>query len=251
MELGELSILFAAAAVHSLIHKQKLHEEAPLYEAVRASSGDAGNGRQAPAPAPPKGSERPMTLGRLLGSLDPSSPRFSETERKALTALYRNLSRSPSDHDASTDAQLQGALLARVLEAATGKPAAEAIAAEVLQPSRLLHVAPVQANSKERAGLRELAAPATEAGRFFARSQFDGRPAPTRVKPAAGFMMSRKGSSLALVLRHDDLLLVALVKLAADAPPQVGAELRTCLERAADSLRGLPPASAIRKAPRR
>jgi len=49
-------------------------------------------------------------------------------------------------------------------------------------------------------------------------------------------LISRREDALGLVLRRGDLLLVVLANVADDAPRELGKDLRTCLDRAMDSL---------------
>ena len=237
MPLGDLSIRFAAAAVHSLIRKQKLTEDSRVSDLLGSVHGGAA---AKPRPTAP-GSEQPLTLGRLLGGLDDSAPQFEGPEVKGLIALAAGTTDLPAGPVPLTDLDLQGVLLGRILETATGKPVSQAIAAELGQALRL--TPPVSAASPIRKpeGVVSLSASAVEVGRFFLKNQFDGRPLPPRAKPCPGFVIGRRGPSLAIIQRRDDVLVVALT-LPEDAPLELADMLRTRLD---DAIASLPPTSAI------
>ena len=243
MSLGELSLPLAAAAVHSLIRKEKVKENAPLADLLGMPKDDVGTKPRAEAP----GSEPTLTLGKLLGSLDPSAAKFDESERKALIALVGRLKPAATDQTVLSDLELQGMLLGRVIEAATAKPAGEVIASELAYTLRVARASPGAKTAEVTAGLDPLVAPATEVGRVFANHTFDGRPLLTRVKSKPAVLIRRQGSSLAVILRRDDLLAAVMVTLPQDAPPELGDNLRAALDRAVDSLSALPPAPAKRK----
>jgi hypothetical protein len=234
LPLGDVSVPFAAAAVHSLLAKKKtLREDTMLSDVLRASPGGAGASTKSPAP----GSEPlKLTVAQLLDSVNPAEPKLGEDQREALTALAGPM--------AATDLELRGAILGRVLEAVAGAPPEQVITSEVLQPSRLAHVIPAPATTGGLKGLVFLKAPATDVGRFFLKYQFDGRPLAGRVKPAPGALIDRHGDSMALILRKDDLLFVVLLRLPGTAPPEFMSDLRACLDRAVDPLPGpdSPPA---------
>jgi hypothetical protein len=49
-------------------------------------------------------------------------------------------------------------------------------------------------------------------------------------------MIGRKGSSLALVERREDMVVVVMLNLPSDAPPGLVDNVRACVENAVDSL---------------
>ncbi len=149
-----------------------------------------------------------------------------------------------------TDLELIGLLLERIVERASGKPASEGIAAEVTPSLRLTRpLAGERAPTKSPASVT-LAAPAPDVGRFFLKHQFNGRPLSSHVKAKASALIGRQGSSIALIERRDDLLLVVLLTATDESPPEIGDLLRKRIESAIESLQAPAPATGKRKAPR-
>ncbi len=212
----------------------------------RSCAAPAGAGARVPAPA--RGSEPAgLTVAGLLASLDQPDSRLGPAERAALTTLADDRGLSPAHPPALTDRQLQGALLGRLLEAVTGKPPAQAVVADVLQPLRSLPRTPAPWRRDGPKELASLAVSAGDLGRFFLKYRLDGRPLPSRAKPAAGAIVGRQGDALALVLHQDDLLLVVLLRLPDDAPPQLVDDLRAGLDHAMASLSSPHPPTANRR----
>ena len=237
MSLAGLSAPLAAAAVHSLVRKKKLSEDTKLSDLLGAPEGDTS---EKPRPAAP-GLEPPLTLGRLLGRLDDSAPEFDKNERETLSALAVDTNNPGTGPVLATDLDLQGAVLGRILQGATTKSASEAIAAELSHVVRLSQAAPDLMSATKPPRLFTLAAPATEVGRFFLKNQFDGRPLAQRAKSKAGVLIGREGSSLAMIQRRDDLLVVVMMSLPEEAPPELGDTLSKRLGAAVESL--APPIS--------
>jgi serine/threonine protein kinase len=96
-------------------------------------------------------------------------------------------------------------------------------------------------------GIDSSRASAPDVGRFFIKNQFDGRPLPARVKPKNDMMIGRRGPSLTLIQRHDDLLVVLLAMLPEAAPPQWDDALRKGLDEAFETLQISPSGSGKRK----
>jgi serine/threonine protein kinase len=247
MSLGDLSTPIAAAAVYSLIRRNKLADDAPLSDVLSATKVDAAKKRQPDG----SGSQPSITVGKLLKSFDPSAPPFDENDRNALVALAGSPKSSPTESKRVTDQQLPALLLGRILEAVASKPAIEAITSELGHLIRVAHAATGEIDVKKSMTLDDLVAPATEVGRFFVKNQFDGRPLSGRVKTAAGAMIVRRGSSIAVIARHGDLLAVVMLDLLKEAPQQLGDELRACVDRALDSPPPLTSMPGKRKSPPR
>jgi CubicO group peptidase (beta-lactamase class C family) len=231
MDLGVLSIPFEAAAVHALVRRKKLREDDALSDILHAPMGEK--------PVP--------TLGRLLASLEQPGAKLGEKEREALTAMPGLRAPSPSDREPPGASELEGFVLGRVLEAATGKTPEKAIAAEVIQPLGIRGVTPAGGAPGRSDQLVHLAAPAPEVGRFFLKHQLDGRPISSGTKPTEGDLIGRRGTALGLVRRRGEWLFVLLLNLPDGAPPVLGAELCTCLEHAVDSLPTSPSSTGQRR----
>ena len=243
MSLADVSNSLAAAAVYSLIRKKKLSEDARLSDLLGAPDRAGG---EKPRPTAPE-SEPALTLGRLLGRLDDFAASFDERERGVLSALAAGATDGPTGPVPPTDAELYGALLGRILETATSKPASDAIASELSQIVRLTRTVTSEMPAKKPQGLVPLFAPAAGVGRFFLKNQFDGRPLPSRVKPKTGDMIGRQGRSLAIVERRVDLLVVVMLTLPEKAAPELADTLRTRFDEAVDSLETAPTVPGKRK----
>jgi hypothetical protein len=148
---------------------------------------------------------------------------------------------------AMTDRQLRGAVLGRLLEAVTGKPPAQVIAAEVIPAPR-----PDRRTAEPATeGWVPLSVSAAEVGRFFLKHQLDGRPLSHAARPSPVALIGREGDALALVLGRDNLLLVVLLRLPEGVPTEFVRDLRAGLERAVDALPvSHPPPARRRTAPR-
>jgi hypothetical protein len=229
--LGDLSAFWAAAAVQAIVEKKKgLRGDAPLTEVLRAPAG----GAVAKGPAPQ------VSVSELLEGFGRPDSRLGEAQRRALAAMVFEGGSAPA---AMTDRHLRGAVLGRVLEAVTGKPPAQAIAAEVI-PAPRPHRRPAEPATE---GWVSLSASAAEVGRFFLKHHLDGRPLSHPARPSPVALIGREGDSLALVLGRDDLLLVVLLRLPEGARKEFVRDLRAGLERAVDALPVSHPPSARRR----
>jgi len=110
------------------------------------------------------------------------------------------------------------------------------------------HGANADVAANDGQGVESFRTSAAEVGRFFSKNQFDGQPLTPRVKPKNEIFTSRHGSSLALIQRHDDLLIVILVALSEPAPPEWDDALRTRLGEAIESLQNASSGPVKRKA---
>jgi WD40 repeat protein len=239
MRLGGLSAPFAAAAARRLIRGGKLREDARLSEMLRLPSGGdvAQRSPSSPAAVPPD-----VTVGRLLEGLDPAATPFTDAERKALAAMIGKGSSPPPGPSPMADFELRGALLEAILAAVKGKRPSEVMASDLFGSSRQARMAPGTAGARAEQAQDHLLASAEVVGAFFVKHGFDGRPLEPRSRPGAGALIGRREDALGLVLRRGDWLLVVLAKVADGAPRELGDDLRTCLDRALDSI--VPVASS-------
>ncbi len=231
MDLGELSVPFEAAAVRALVRRKKLLEDERLSDIVHAAK------------------KSDVTLGRLLASLERPDARLGEKEREALNALLDRNAPAPTGQEPTGALELEAVLLGRVLESVTGKPPEKAIITEVAQPQKLRGVAPAGVAHGHPDGLVHLAAPAPELGQFFLKHELDGRPVSPPAKPTDGSLLGRRRTALGLVRRRGEWLFVLLLNIPADAPPELGIELRICLDHAVDSLPPSPAPTGQRRVP--
>jgi hypothetical protein len=167
--------------------------------------------------------------------------KFSEIERAALIELLGTRRSWPKDQSSLGNLELRGKLFERILEAVTGKASGEAIASE-LRPGRGQGARKSNTAPSER--IVDVIATAPEIGRFFLKHHFDGRALKRDDKPASKRLKGRRGNSLGLVQRSDDLLLVVLLNLADDTPVNFDDDLCVCLDRALNSFQGLQPSTA-------
>jgi hypothetical protein len=242
MSMADVSDPLAVAAVFALIRKKKLSEDARLSDLFDAVAGD-------PAPKPlsaSSGAEPPLTLGRLLESLDESGTKLDLGQHQALISLARANDASNKPVPAP-DHELKLWLLRRVLETTTKKPANEAIASELGPALRLARGVAGEGSNTSAGPLVPLLASAPEVGRFFLRNQFDGRPLPARTKVKGGVLIGRQNSDLVLIKRHDDVLVVVMLTLPAEASTNLVDTLHASLDAAVGSLPPLPPSAGKRK----
>jgi serine/threonine protein kinase len=244
LPLGDVSVPLAAAAARSLVIKKKLRDDVRLSDILRAPSGSSTP--KASSSGPPSELLK-MPVANLLDGLITSAGKLSDHDRDQLTALAGGDRSSRIGGVETTDSGLRFALLAKVLAALTGKTPAHAIADEVLAPIRPTRGNAASANAESPSQALDLRASAHDLARFFGRYQLDGRPLSSRIRPAPGALLGREGSSLALIVRRDDLVYVILLRLPADAPPQFTGDLRAAVDRALDS----PPSAQAAPAKRR
>jgi CubicO group peptidase (beta-lactamase class C family) len=242
LALANLNTPLAVAAVHSLIRKQKLGEDDRLADLLSAPR--AGVSDKPPAQAPELKS--PLTLGQLIGRIGESAPPFDDSEWKALQVLAHAPGDLAKKQGATTDLARLAVVLERILEKATSKPASDAIGSELASTARLTHVSPDEiAHTKPGRSVPFLAS-AAECGRFFLKHHVDGRPFSARLKPQAGFWAGRQETSLVAVERHDQFLVVMMLDVPAESPPDLVDTLRSVVEPAVNAL-PQPPASAIKR----
>jgi hypothetical protein len=246
MPLADLNTPLAVAAVHSLIRKKKLGEDDRLADVLSAPQ--AGVSEKPPAKEPEPKS--PLTLGRLMGRIGESAPLFDESEWKAVQALEKAPGDPAKKLGATTDLARLEVVLDRILEKATSKPASDAIVSELASTARITCAGPDEIAAMSPGRPVPFLASAAESGRFFLKHQVDGRPFSARLKPQPGFWAGRQGSALVVVERHDQYLVVMMLDMPAESPPDLVDTLRSVVEPAVDALPNPPPSPSKRKSAR-
>ena len=238
LPIGKLSVPVMAGAVHSLIAKKRLREDAALNEILQASTAGEGDGDR---PAGAASMPHALTVGMILDGLRDSHKEFSLAERNALAAIAGIGSSSATGPESISDFEFRGLLLEKLLAAATGKPAAVVIAAEVFSPVKKSAGAAVKTDRRAQAAPGGFTASAAEVGAFLLKHGFDGRPIKPGAQAKRETFVGQRDTALSLVIRRDDLLVVVIAKLMDDPLPGVGEVLRDSLIHALDSLAPMDP----------
>jgi serine/threonine protein kinase len=242
MSLVDLNTPLAVAAVHSLIRKKKLGEDDRLADLLSAPQAGASEKPSAKEPEP----KSSQTLGQLIGRIGESTPLFDESEWKVLQSLVKAPGDPAKKSGATTDLARLEVVVDRILEKTTSKPASDAIVSEMAPTARLSYASPNEmATTNPRSPMPFLAS-AADTGRFFLKHQVDGRPFSARLKPQPGFWAGRQGSALVVVERHDQFLVVVMLDVPAESPPDLVDTLRSVVEPTVEAL-PQPPASATKR----
>ncbi len=151
---------------------------------------------------------------------------------------------------AATDLARLEVVLDRILEKTTSRSASDAILAELASTARLTAASPDEIASTNPGRPVPLLASAADTGRFFLKHQVDGRPFSARLKPQSGCWAGRQGSSLVVVERHDQFLVVIMLSVPEESPPDLVDTLRSLLESTVDALPQPPTSPAKRKSAR-
>jgi serine/threonine protein kinase len=246
MSLADLNTPLAVAAVHSLIRKKKLGEDDRLADLLSAPQ--AGVSEKPPAKEPEPKS--PLTLGQLIGRVGESAPLFDESEWKAVQPLVKASGEPAKKPGGTTDLPRLEVVLDRILEKATSKPANDAIVSELASTARLTCASPDELAAMNPGRPVPFLASAAESGRFFLKHHADGRPFSARLKPQPGFWAGRQNSALVVIERHDQFLVVMMLDVPAESPPDLADTLRSVLEPAVDALPHPPASPSKRKSAR-
>ncbi len=181
-----------------------------------------------------------------MGRIGESGPLFDESEWKALGALVKAAEVQAKRPSATTDLKHLVVVLDRILEKATSRPASDAIRSELALTSRLTAANPDEIASTNPGQPVPLMASAADIGRYFLKHQADGRPFSAQLKPQSGLWPYPQGSSLVVVERLDQLLVVIMLSVPQESPPDLVDTLRSLLEPTVEAL-PQPPASPTKR----